>query len=35
VMATTEMKYTEPYTPEVLEELRGYLDLAVAKKTCV
>ncbi|MFT5095884.1 MAG: DUF4838 domain-containing protein [Planctomycetales bacterium] len=28
VMATTELKYTEPYTPEVIEELRGYLDSA-------
>lgn len=28
VMATTEQKYTEPFTSDVLQELRGYLDTA-------
>lgn len=28
IMATTEQRYTEPYTPEVISELRGYLDEA-------
>ena len=28
VMAATEQKYTEPYTPDVMDELRGCLDQA-------
>lgn len=28
LMASTDLKYTEPYTPEVINQLRGYLDQA-------
>ena len=30
LIAGTEMKYLGPYTPEVVDELRGYLDAAAA-----
>ena len=29
-MATTDQKYTEPYSPEVINELRSYLDEAAS-----